>query len=166
MTQSAGRHAHDHHGRVDVAGLPDARIDKHAAHRRNFHRILGEQEPRHVEIVDRHVPKQPSGDPHVFQRGRRRIPTRDHSQFDGADLAGNDSIPDRGVTRIETPVESDLNGNASILNHARALIHARDIQMDRFLAEHCLASACRSLDQVAMRVGSGSDQHSVNFRIF
>ena len=127
MAQGAGRHAHDHHSRVNVAGLPYARIDKHAAHRRNFHRILGEQEPRHVEIVDRHVPKQPSGDPHVVQRGRRRIPTRDHSQFDGADLAGNDSIPDRGVTRIETPVESDLNGNASIPNHASALIHASDI---------------------------------------
>ena len=78
---------HDHRGGVDIAGLADRLVDEGGAEREDLDRLFGQEEARHVEIMDHHVAEEAARALDVIDRRRRGI-ARDHrDDLDGAGLA-------------------------------------------------------------------------------
>ena len=78
---------HDDDRGVDVAGLPDRLVDQRRPHRADRDRLLAEQEPGHVEIVDHHVAEQAARARDIGDRRRPGIARGDRDDLERADRA-------------------------------------------------------------------------------
>src|SRR5439155_11838536 len=139
LAQRARLRAQCHNRRVDIAGFADRRVDKYARRSKYFDRLLVQEPPRHVEIVDHHVAKQPARAAHIFDRRRSRIAARDRQQFDAADAAVADLALEQRETRVEAAVEADHQRYAAFFDHRNARLGAAAVGVERLFAEHRLA---------------------------
>lgn len=156
---------HHHGGGVDIAGLADRLVDEGGTEREDLDRLLGQEEARHVEVVDHHVAEEPARAPDVVDRRRRGI-ARDHGDdLDRAGLARAQTLLQRGEIRVEAAVEADHQRLARFLDRRQAAADAGGVEIDRLLAEHGLAGRDSLLDQIGMGVGRRADQDGVDRRI-
>src|SRR5258708_8424051 len=73
-----------HDRRVDIARFADRRIDQHARGGKYLDRLLAQEPPRHVEIVDHHVAEQAARTAYIFDRRRSGIAAGDRQQLEAA----------------------------------------------------------------------------------
>ena len=114
-------------------------------------RLLAQQEPRHVQVVDHHVAKQSAGGRDIGRRRRRRIAADDGQQFQRADLAGVQPLLQRREMRIEAPVEPDHQHDAGAAHGGEA---ARTRSADRsigFSQNTARPGGGRLLDVIGVR---------------
>ena len=164
VDQHPGRRPQRHHRGIDVAGASDRRIDQRIAEGGHRDDLAGD-EARDVEIMDGHVAEQAAGHRDVAERRRRRVAAGDDQLFEPADLALLRAPPQSSDRRIEAALEADHDGRRERCDLVAAAFGAREIEIDRFLAQHRLAGPGRRDDQVDMGVGRAGDQHRVDARI-
>ena len=154
---AAGGAQHGDRG-VDVAGGADVLVDDRRPGGGDLDDGFAHQEPRHVEVVDHHVPEQAAGPPDVLQRRRCRIARRDLHQLDGADAAGVDLVAQAPERRVEPAVEPDHQRHPATGGGGHGPLPAGQVQVDGFLAEDRLARLRCLLDQVGVQVGGCGDE--------
>ena len=151
-----------HLDRVAVPRLADGRVHQHRRHRRDFRHFLAQQEPGHVEVMDRHVPENPARPFDIVDRRRAGVAAGDRHHLDGSNAALVDLAPDGGEMRVEAAVEADHQHPLLRADDLQALLDARQRQVDGLLAEHRLPGLHELLDQVGMSVGRRADHHRVD----
>jgi hypothetical protein len=73
LRDASARRLHQHRGGIDVAGFTDRLVHQCRAERKDFDRLLRQQEARHVEIMDHHVAEESARAFHIVERRRPGI---------------------------------------------------------------------------------------------
>ena len=150
LAQFAARRAQRHHRGIDIPRRRDPGI--HQAGRRGEHldRLLLQQEPRHIEVMDHHVAEQPAGRRDVGRWRRAGVAADDGEQFEVADFAAVEPPLEAGEMRIETPVEPHHERRARRFHDCQAGPHPLGRKVHRLFAEHRPPRPGRPLDVVGM----------------
>ena len=154
--------AQDHDRGVDVAGLADRRIDAHRGLRIDVDDLAAGHETSHVEVVDHHVEEDATGHLDVLDRRRRRVATGDAQHVQVADGAVDDCGTHGRVRGVESPVEPDLDRDATAVDDRQRLVDLVEIERDRLLAQDRLAGLGGGDQQRHMCVGAAADRDSVD----
>jgi hypothetical protein len=147
---------------VDVAGLPDLRVDAHPAAGVDLDDLRAGDVPGHVEVVDGHVQEQAAGAADVAHRRGRRVAAGDPRELRLADLPGRHGGGHGLVGRVEAAVEADLERHAGGVDGGERAVDLGEVERHRLLAEDRLAGLRRRDDQLGVRVGRRADRDGVD----
>ena len=161
MTEGAIRATKHDDGAIDVAEFGNV-VSDHIGTRGVHLDNLAEEKAREIEVVDRHVPEQPAGGSQILARCRGWVTAHYDQLFQPADVASGDSIMHFAKRRIEAPIESHHHGGIQRSDLYPAPIDPSQVQVDRLLAEHCLAGAYGSGQQVDVRGRSRGDHDGID----
>ncbi len=160
----ARRSLEHHRGGVDITRRSDRGIDQARADRVDLDRLLAKQKPRHVEIVNHHVPVESAGTFDKACMGRLRVARDDRHRLDVPNLASRHAASQCTEARIETTIESDHQPTVRTTHHIETGADSRRAEIDRLFAEYGLAGAHRALDQIRMGIGRRADDDRVYVR--
>ncbi len=152
---------HDHRG-VDVAGGADRLVDPDVATGENLDHLTAGDEPGHVEVVDRHVEEQPAGAFDVGDRRRGRVAARDPHHVQPPELPGRDCVAYGPVSRVEAPVEPDMEHHPGGLHGGEGDVDLGEVERDRLFAEDRHPGARRRRDQFDVGVGARADGDGID----
>jgi len=148
---------------VDVARFCDRRIHQAAGGGEDLRGLFSQQPSRHIEVMNRHVLEKPAGHADVGHRRRSRIVTYDVQALELTDGIRLDPRFKGREVRIEATVEAEQHDGAGQL--WGSLTGARQIQVQRFLAENLLAGGSCEQGLIQMRIRRAGNDDPRNGRI-
>jgi hypothetical protein len=111
-------------GRIDIAQRLNGWIGGRCRRRRHKHRLVLENESRHVVIVDRHVTERATRNLELFDRQRARVFRDNGDKFNITDVAGADALADFCNSGIEAPIETQEKRCFAVFDRGKAVINA------------------------------------------
>jgi len=162
LAQPAALGADRDRGRVGVAGGGDRRIGEAARRRVHADRLVAEDPPADIEVVDQHVLEDAARAADVLDRRRARIAAGHHQHLGLADLAGVEPALERGERRVVAALEPDHARDLGLGDRRGARARALEVEVDRLLAEDRLAGRRRAQDQVGVRIGARRDHDGID----
>src|SRR5215216_1769 len=115
--------------------------------------------------MDRHVAEQPTRDTQILERRWGWVSAHDGQLFEAPNVASGDPFVYLAKRWIETPIEADHDGRVQRSDLCPAPIDSGQVQVDRFLAEHCLPGAYGAGQQVDVGWCGRSDHNCVDARV-
>ena len=151
-----------HNAGVDVACLANGRVDTNSSACVDLDDVAAGDVPRHVEVVNCHVVEHSARDADVLDGRWSWVAAGDAAQVHVANGSVLHCIGDGFVARVEPPVETDLELDASIGDGVETTVDLCQVKRDWLLAEDRSAGDCRSDHGIDMGVGAGADRYCVN----
>ncbi len=123
--------------------------------------LLAGHPAERVEVVDRGVAEEPSGDRDVGIRGRLVVVGDEADQVDGAQFTALHHPAGLPVGRVEPALEADLDGRSCRLDLVDQSDGLVEVEGERLLAEDRQAPVHGHRHEPSVGVGRGGHEHGV-----
>ena len=99
---------HCDNSRIHIAHSADRGINQDASQNKDLFHFTSDQETGHIEVMDRHVQEEATGDSNIFNWRRLGIAADEMKQLWATNLTTFHCLAHTTIISIKSPVEADL----------------------------------------------------------